>query len=316
MPFTQFQWFITYNFNRMLHRAKLALPVASTILLLVTGCATQPHKKPEEPLLKTKIDFEQILWYAKRANAAYQTEAYIKQTFPQVIQVATLPNIDVQYFVEVYPEKQLQVISIRGTANFKNIKEDAEYIPIKNPKLGIYVHRGFDDDATKLYTDLIPYLDKNYKVRITGHSLGAAIATLIMMYLHADGFHIDKAINFGQPKVTNKKGAATYNFLPLLRVADENDVVPLVPPITLLDSIHGIYEHLGREVILLDSQYYVYLEEHNAERKSVGSFWKNIEHESIEEHFMKNYLKNISSKLRDAVQVPYAQREKYIGTAK
>ena len=32
-------------------------------------------------------------------------------------------------------------------------------------------------------------------------------------------------------------------------MADENDLVPMVPPITLLDSIHGYNEHFGDEVI-------------------------------------------------------------------
>lgn len=143
----------------------------------------------------------------------------------------------------------------------------------------------------KIYKDVIPHLEKGYKVRVTGHSLGAAISTLLMMYLHEDGFKVERSINFGQPKVTNKAGVKAYGFLPLTRVVDENDVVPLVPPVTLLDSIHGIYEHLGDEVILLKEEYYVYLEQHDAERKSVGNFWKDMGHESITEHFMDNYLR-------------------------
>ena len=35
----------------------------------------------------------------------------------------------------------------------------------------------------------------------------------------------------------------------MTRAADENDLAPIVPPITLLDSIHGCYEHFGDEVI-------------------------------------------------------------------
>ncbi len=91
----------------------------------------------------------------------------------------------------------------------------------------------------------------------------------------------ERFMNFGQPKVTDKAGVKVYDFLPLTRVVDENDVVPLVPPITLFNSIHGIYEHLGDEVILLRDEYYVYLEKHDAARKSVGSFWENLGHESI-----------------------------------
>ncbi|MGB0911840.1 MAG: lipase family protein [Nitrospirales bacterium] len=259
-----------------------------------------------------KIDFEEVNWYALRAKAAYTNEKDIKQAFPQTVRVATVPDTDVSYFLEIFPESRLQVLTVRGTANLKNALEDSEYAQSKNGKLGIYVHHGFDVDTTKIYNDMAPYLKKEYAVKITGHSLGAAISTLLMMYLHKDGYQVEKSINFGQPKVTNKAGVKAYNFLPLTRVVDENDVVPLLPPITLLDSIHGIYEHLGAEVILLKNTDYVYLETHDAARKSVGNFWKDLGQESIKEHFMDTYLKNIKDKLEDSTQIPYGDREQYI----
>ncbi len=268
------------------------------------------HK--QSVMKKADIDFEDLLWYAQRAKAAYKSEAFIKKTYPETVRVATLNDIDVQYFLEVLADQNLQVISVRGTANFKNAKEDAEYTQSKNKKLGIYVHHGFDEDSSKVYADLSPYLNKDYKVRVTGHSLGAAISTLLMMYLYEDGYQVERSINFGQPKVTNKRGVEAYDFLPLLRVVDEEDLVPLVPPITLIDSFHGVYEHLGEEVILLSGVYFVYLKQSMAERKSIGDFWKNLGHESVKDHFMDNYLKNVKSKLGKAVQVPYADRENYI----
>jgi len=240
-------------------------------------------------------DFNLISWFAQRADGAYKDEAFIRKHFPNTTRVAILKGIDVQYFVEYDERTNLQMVSVRGTANLKNAKEDAEYTESKNLKLGIYVHSGFDADANLLYQDIKPYLKKTAKISITGHSLGAAISTLLMMYLHQDNYDVGQSINFGQPKVTNKKGVIAFNFLPLTRVVDENDVIPLVPPITLFDSIHGVYEHLGDEVILLDNQQYRYLNEHDAERMSVGSFWHNLGHESIEDHYMANYLKRINN---------------------
>ena len=285
----------------------LKLVVISCIL---SGCAG--HHTQKEVAFMKKIDFKEVQWYAKRAKAAYDDEKAIKKAYPQTVRVATVGDTEVQYFLEIFPEESLQVITVRGTANLKDALEDAEYLQAKDGKLDIYVHHGFDEDTMKIYNDVLPHLKKEYKARVTGHSLGAAISTLLMMYLHKDGFQVERSINFGQPKVTNKAGVKAYDFLPLTRVVDENDVVPLVPPVTLLDSIHGIYEHLGDEVILLKEEYYVYLEQHDAERKSVGSFWKNIGHESITEHFMDNYLENTADKLNKSVQVPYSKREDYI----
>ena len=274
--------------------------------LLFTGCAGHMNNKIA---IKKEINFKELQWYAGRAKAAYGSEKDIRQAYPKTVRVATVGSTEVQYFLELFPDKNLQVITVRGTANLKDALEDAELLQAKNGKLDIYVHHGFDSDTMKIYNDVLPHLEKEYKVRLTGHSLGAAISTLLMIYLHDDGFQIERSINFGQPKVTNKAGVKAYDFLPLTRAVDEKDVVPLLPPVTLLDSIHGIYEHLGDEVILLKDEYYTYLEKHNAERKSVGDFWKNLFHESISNHFMANYIKNIEDKFDKSVQVPYSQRE-------
>lgn len=257
-------------------------------------------------------DFSEIQWYAKRAKAAYLAPEAIHRQFSNVVRIKTLDHIDVQYFVELHPQEKVLLISVRGTANLTNAKDDAEYLQSKNSKLDIYVHKGFDEDTAEIYADLKPYLLADHTIKVTGHSLGAAISTLLMMYLHEDGYKVGKSINFGQPKLTNRRGVERYESLPLTRIVDEEDVVPLVPPITLLNSIHGVYQHLGDEIILLADQYYVYLQEHEAERKSVGSFWKNIGHQSVEEHFMDNYLKNIEPKLEAAVAVDYAEREAYL----
>ena len=257
-------------------------------------------------------NFEVIKWFALRAKAAYDQEAQIRAAFPDTVRVNLVPDTDVQYFLELDSKAGIQAINIRGTANLQNIKQDTEYIPSKNKRLNIYVHSGFDADTYKIYLDILPFLKKEFKVRLTGHSLGAAISSLLMIYLHADGFDIERSINFGQPKFTNKDGVNRYEFLPLTRVVDENDVVPLVPPVTLLDSLHGMYEHLGDEIILLEGPYFTYLEQHDAERKSVWSFWENIGEESISEHYMASYIKNLDSKLASAIPVPYAQRETYI----
>ena len=103
-----------------------------------------------------------------------------------------------------------------------------------------------------------------------------------------------------------------YNFLPLTRVVDENDVVPLVPFVTLLDSIHGRYQHFGDQITLLTGEYYAYLSQVQASEESLGSFWENLKNLSVEQHFMANYIKNIESKSTGSTQVAYQEREKYI----
>ncbi len=259
-----------------------------------------------------QVDFKELRWYAERASTAYQTEQQIKNSFPDTVRVTTVKNTEVQYFLEKPKTGNRQILSIRGTANFRNAIEDAEYLQVKNKKLGIYVDKGFDEDTALIYQDVLPFLDKDKEVILTGHSLGAAISTLLMMYLHEDGFKVGRSVNFGQPKVTNDVGKGKYNFLPLLRVVDENDVVPLLPPASLLDSVHGEYTHIGPEVILLEGLFYVYQDEHMLRKTNSDSFWSNLTDVSVGAHVIKHYMHNINSKLDSATQIPFSEREKYI----
>lgn len=45
---------------------------------------------------------------------------------------------------------------------------------------------------------------------------------------------------------------------------------------------------------------------------SLDSFWNNLGNESVNEHFMANYLKNIQPKLTKAIAVDYREREEFV----
>lgn len=258
------------------------------------------------------VAFNEVDWYAKRAQAAYLPENEIRAAYPNTTLVKLLEEQDIQFFVETFTKEKIHVISVRGTANKANAIEDSEYIQAKDTPLGIYVHSGFFHSTNAVYAALAPHLTKGYTLKITGHSLGAAISTLLMMMLEKDGFTLAQSINFGQPKVTNKAGAEAYNFLPLLRVVDKNDIVPLIPINTLLASIHGDYDHFGEEVILLDGKYYVYLDRHGVQHTITQSFIDNLDDLSLNDHRIAHYCAHIETKLTDAAQVPFDEREKYI----
>ncbi|NIB43612.1 lipase family protein [Pseudomaricurvus alkylphenolicus] len=258
------------------------------------------------------IDFKEILWYAERAKAAYSSESDIRSRYGKDVLVENVYDIKVQFFVETLPERRQQLVSIRGTDNLSNVKDDSEYIPKLSETLGIYVHRGFEEDTVQILELLRPHLEQEYQIRLTGHSLGAAISTLLMMYLDQEGFELGPSINFGQPKVTNAAGVKKFSKLPLLRVVDREDVVPELPTATLLDSLHGVYAHLGEEVILLKGPYFIALPQHRAIHKSEGSFWKDLGHQSLSDHYIDNYLANIQSKLKQAKAVEFDQRDDYL----
>jgi predicted lipase len=70
-------------------------------------------------------------------------------------------------------------------------------------------------------------------IKITGHSLGAALATMLAVDLAANGVWVNPIVyTFGSPRVGDKVFAGTYdNFVATSwRVSNLNDLVPKLPP--------------------------------------------------------------------------------------
>ncbi len=240
------------------------------------------------------FNFKEILPYLERSSATYQSDEDIRNQFGKEVFIQTLPKLKVKVFIQTDLEKKLQWIAVRGTDNLKNVKEDVEYMKVKDPIVGVYFHRGFQKTAMQTYMAIKPKLLKDYSFKVTGHSLGGAIAVIIEAYLHYEGYRVEKTITFGQPKVTNKEGMDKLEFLPLLRVINKKDPVPLVPPLTLVSAFHGAYRHFGPELILKDPPRFVFLSHHAADSFSVTSFWDNIDSIDVEDHHIARYLKSLS----------------------
>jgi len=288
-------------------------------LMALTACigvSKQELQLLGSTVTPTKVDFVELSAYAGRSKAAYADEAVIRSQYPATVRVGSPGKTDAQYFLEQDDKAKVQYIAIRGTANRKNIIEDAEMRIREDLALAIPVHSGFDATARALYADMRPYLKQNHKIYITGHSLGGAIAALLAIHMVEDGYKVEKVVTFGQPKFTTTNGVEKLEFLTLTRVVDENDIVPMLPPTTIVNRLYGVYEHAGPEVVLLDGPHYVYLPTHDAGRISIGEFGRSLSLASLADHHMDNYLGRIAAKTGNAVAVPYNEREKYVAKKK
>jgi hypothetical protein len=264
----------------------------------------------------TKVDFVELTAYASRAKAAYATEAVIRGQYPATVRVSAPGKTDAQYFIERDDRAKVQYIAIRGTANSKNLIEDVEMRIREDLALAIPVHAGFDGTARVLYADMTPSLKRDYTTYITGHSLGGALAALLAIHMVEDGYKVDRVITFGQPKFTTTDGVDRLGFLSLTRVVDENDIVPMLPPTTIVNRVYGVYEHAGPEIILLEGPHYVFLPTHDADRISIGEFGRSLNIADLKDHHMDNYLSRLSIKAKGAVEVSYDSREKYVAPKK
>lgn len=245
------------------------------------------------------INFKKILEYAKRAKAVYESDEKIKSAFSNV-KIQNLPEIDMKSFIQFDNRKKIQWIAVRGTANKTNIKLDAWYKKKYNKKLGIKLHAGFLEAATQVYDAIKPLIKPEFEIRLAGHSLGGAVVAILMLMFSEDGLKLGKTITFGQPKICTYKGVKKNRDKDLLRVIDDKDPVPLVPPTTIFTFLDGgIYRHFGPELVLRENEGYEYITERKAESIWTTSFWlklKNIEIDA-EDHFVNHYIDSIKTNL-------------------
>lgn len=284
----------------MLHRLKCLM-----VALIVTVGGIWPAAARD-----AMVPFSTLLGFAERASTSYKSPAAIAKAYPNTTRIATPGGASVLYFIETDHAERVHIVTVRGTADAMNDSEDRDTHERFDPVLGIKVHRGFDIVTQDILTDLKPHLKPGYTVTLTGHSLGGAVACLLGMYLQHDGGKLGGIYTFGQPKVTNRQGAETFADLPLTRVVDQNDIVPMLPDGT--DGKGHLFEHTGPEIILLDGPYYVALSEHKADRLSVDQFAKEFYLSSLPDHAIRNYVKRLREKTSKSVEVAYKDRERYV----
>src|SRR5262245_36820608 len=309
---------VTFGFaNRLLfdRRRSIRLAILTACAPLLTACvgisATELQRIGAK-VTPENINFSEVYTYAQRASAAYAAKSVISARYPLTVRINAPSQTDIRYFLERNDKTHTQIISIRGTANSVNFSEDFNIAVRQDRQIAIPVHAGFDRAARAIYADVIPYLKSGYKTYLTGHSLGGAVAALLSIYLIEDGVDVVRVVTFGQPRFTTADGVKRLGFLPLARVVDENDIVPMVPPGTVLDPVFGPYEQVGSEVILLEGRDIVFLPVHDANRLSVGEFWRSMSFADLKDHAIKNYLKRIADKTKGAIEVPYNRREQFV----
>lgn len=295
-------------------RAAASAVALAVCCLGVSACSSISNRELQalgSEITPVSVNFAELAVEARRAKAAYLTEAGIRAAYPNTVHVASPGGKGVQYFIERDDKARTQIITVRGTDDKLNLKEDFNLRVREDRTIKIPVHSGFDSDARAIYADATPFLKKNYTTYMVGHSLGGAVVSLMSLYAIEDGYQVKKITTFGEPRFTTTEGAAQISFLPLLRVVDEYDAIPLLPANATGSGKFGDYEQVGPEVILLEGPYYAYLTAPVAGEISVGEFWRNLSLVNLQDHKMGAYEARIASKLKASQEVPYDARKRY-----
>ena len=202
------------------------------------------------------------------------------------------------------------IVSFRGTEADKmdDILTDLKvsFIDTKHGK----IHAGFYT-AVKLIIDDIyetvkAYRDQNQNLWVTGHSLGAALATLGAVFLQDSKQFVNGVYTFGQPRVGDETFAKKFNIRfkkRTFRVVNNSDIVTRVPMRSM-----G-YSHIGTH-IYLDTDGELHIDEEltwwfgfTDRVKGRLETFKEKCIDDVSDHSMDNYLSIINRKLKSQTVV-------------
>ena len=177
-------------------------------------------------------------------------------------------------FLALDGEMKLAVLAFRGTDKDDptDLADDLDACP-ESWQAGGKVHTGFATALLQLWSDIDPALAAivDYKLMFTGHSLGAAMATLAASLRPPASLY-----TFGSPRVGD------HAFVDLLRGVDNHryvdccDLVARLPPEALLG-----YAHLG-------SPHYID-QDRNVQQRDPGDPYIQADQFRAEEEYIVKY---------------------------
>ncbi len=295
-----------FGFKAVMRRAGCVLDLLGMVLVALAA-ATPAIAGKATP------DFRLLVVAAELANVSYGGEDAImgKALAKQSRAYVSVPgDTEVKYFLGFNDARKVQVVGVRGSVNDVNWRLNRDRRGVPDPATGAILHAGFKRAADAVYADLKPRLKSGYRTYLVGHSLGGAVAAVLGVLLQRDGWTVDRVITFGQPKFTDEAGAKAFADLPLVRVVNQNDIVPLLP-----DTVAGgrdPFVHVGPAVVIFPGPNYAFVPADEATAASAGALGRHLMEASIPDHAMRFYVENLRSKLAGARRIDLADRERYI----
>jgi len=242
---------------------------------------------------------ERSLLFAKLAKISYNNN--IKDVKKQV---KTLGFTEVEFYNKEgaqayrFMNKEDLVIACRGTepTEFNDIKADLNAIPVVAETVS-RVHKGFKAEVDELWPmvleDLESKTNDDKKIWFCGHSLGAAMATIMASrcHLYPEVSPVEELYTYGSPRV-GWNGYCKSLGVKHHRWRNNNDIVTKVP-LSIMGYVH-------------DGQLHYITSDNKIGKPSLRDWWKGVwdgiknkRFDSIADHDIKAYHDNINLALPD-----------------
>ena len=173
--------------------------------------------------LNNKFSWKTAIFMAKLAKHAYNSQAAFKKTFKKDWTIKMFSHGGTECYILTCPKNYIVVFRGTEPTSWEDIKADVQF----RKKGGI--HRGFKAALDDVWDDLFDDYNKNSEGKqlvVTGHSLGAALATL---YSHRISDSNSVCYTFGSPRTGTPKQTKKMVFT-AYRFRNNNDIVTKVPP--------------------------------------------------------------------------------------
>ena len=243
----------------------------------------------------------------RHANLAYFTEEEIKKSLAlhgyECVYLTAKEGIYEPQGFFAYNEK-VAILCFRGTepTNFNDWLTDLSLL--KTQFVWGQVHTGFYKSIDLLWPQIKEVLEKYYygkpnKLFVTGHSLGAAMATVGAARIEAELLmHPVSVYTFGSPRVFDQMAANTYNAIMgsrTFRIVNNNDVVTDIPFEMMGFSHVGSFKYLDTNGMLKTdpSWWYLLLDGAFGAITDIGDFDLDM----LEDHCTTCYLDALKKNL-------------------
>ncbi len=211
--------------------------------------------------IKTKYAYDEVYFFDKKNHKRVSNNLFKKIFFKLR---SNYDLIDLQFIVSIKKmnENEKGEISIifRGSQEKEDWLTNLSLKYVSHNKFKKCVHSGFyrsfkifrksvkskKVDKEIDFLEDINSINENYKLTLSGHSLGGAIATIVGCYFIDKGINKDNLsiFTFGAPPIAKKEFCDYYeDNLNIFRFVNKEDPVPNISKLTKL-------KHIGKTILL------------------------------------------------------------------
>jgi triacylglycerol lipase len=204
---------------------------------------------PFQPL-DTALSLRNAWWMADAALLAYSSEADVNSAFSSAGIAADIAHFRGVHSTEAYVASMPDaiVLAFRGTqlddfwSSVLDFTVDAQFLPVADSH-GHLVHAGFLAALKEVWAPVAAHLEaeqarQSRPLWITGHSLGAALATLAAnLCCDVETSRVQGVYTFGSPRVGDRDFGASIR-VPIFRFQNDSDIVPHLP-------LGLVFRHVG-----------------------------------------------------------------------